>query len=358
MRRRLLIVGLVLGCGPQAGPPASAEGGAAEQRDGAPTGREQVLRRDPLLERARASMHGGRVPAPVRAELAASRSGDHRHAARLLQAVAGRPVDPVISRVAARSAPLGPAESLPGPARIAAAPVVDSSVGRAGAAPGRASPDTAGAGSPGSGDGSARPSSSLANRPGPPRGGPPRGSDSSAQPFADPFAGPFADPLAEPGEEPVPELIDDSFAADPTRDPRLTAGLLAAPLLIEHPPPPAPLPPGVPLAILTSLELRRLDDPGSLALEISGARPFAAVAHPLSAQRLRLAIDAAGAVPGFLSARPRVDELAVVCVRRRGTRIEIELEFVADTALVRATPRANGVTLEFRAPAPRAAAAP
>ena len=102
------------------------------------------------------------------------------------------------------------------------------------------------------------------------------------------------------------------------------------------------------MVILTRLDLRDTSE-GEVVLELAGAGAVAVAAQPLSpaGDRLRVWIADAGAVPAFVSARPSVDQVAVVDVVRRDRWLWIDLELAPGWAVRMVTTLDNGASLAF-----------
>jgi hypothetical protein len=132
---------------------------------------------------------------------------------------------------------------------------------------------------------------------------------------------------------------------------RFEATLSQLPLLLRERPPLPPIPShagdGPRLVILTRLTLQPGASEDAVALELAGAGSVSIQAQPLSSGRLRLWLVDAGAVPGFLAARPELPGVAVVDVVREGRWLELELELGPGWALQAATSRANGARVDF-----------
>jgi hypothetical protein len=123
------------------------------------------------------------------------------------------------------------------------------------------------------------------------------------------------------------------------------------PLLLRERPPMLDAPTtggdGPRLVILTSLSLRPGASPQSITLELAGAGAVKLDAQPLTGGRIRLSALDAGAVPGFLAARPSAAGLEVVDVARRDRRLEIEVELGQGWALQSITSLENGASVQF-----------
>jgi hypothetical protein len=241
---------------------------------------------DALLADARRSIADGRVSADARQRLAESEQPSHRRATRLLQAIDREEPSPI---VAPEPEPVPAPEPAPAPAAEPELAIEDDTLVDE-LEPRRFSPDSAVAGW---------------------------------------FAGSVvaeAEPIV-PVEDPLADLL----ALD-------EPGVLL-PIDLES---------ASPKVILTRLDIVRLDT-GSLRVEIVGAGPVAVRIQPLGAHRLRLRLDDAGAMPGFVAARPSQPELEVIDVRRGPGCVEVDLELASDWALVLGRGRSNGAELEFAA---------
>lgn len=358
MRALPVLLGLVAVCGcadppvdleTQQGPNADrsaamvvAEAPPAEPR---PVDREAEL--DGLLGRARDSIAGGRVGDDLQTELLASPRPEHRHAARLLAAIAGdAPPDPIRPATEGRLAD-------------------PSAAGREGAASRRAQPDL------------------LQPEPQPePRDPEPEGSEPS--PSTDPLG--IDEPVSErppldryPSDSPVRQWYADLVEVEARLEaearsaqarseeadeglgvlgpwlalidpPPLLAALPPAPGLGEEPEALAPaedpsLARG--LVILTSLSLDADANVPRVTLSLAGAAPVEVHSKAASTGRVVLWIDGAGAMPSFSLARPETDGVRVVDVRRDGRRVEIEVALAAGWSFVEARGRPNGARVEF-----------
>jgi hypothetical protein len=264
---------------------------------------------DPLLARGRGQMRDGRVPDAVREQLLVSRDPDHRHAARLLQAVAGETPAAVLSRAG------GGEQEVETPQPEAPRP--------------------------------------EALRPEPPQPEPP-------QPEAPQPEAPQVDDDAR--LDPLPKL-DDIPLQSPLR------GWLAGAAEVEPEPPPPPIdlplerllgpellllrerPPRIPtddgLVILTSMNLWPGRTAGEAWLELSGSGPANVSVQPLDPSHVRLTIADAGAVPSFLAARPEGLGLTILDVVRRERDVEIELVLASGWRLVALEQLGNGATVGF-----------
>lgn len=312
---------------------------------------------DPLLARARASMQGGRVPASLRRELLASSNPHHRHAARLLQAVADEDPEPVLSRAGAL--PVADGEEIAAetgqpagePAADSVEPVEDEQP--------RPEPP-------------ARveepPKPAPKPIPAPPEEeelavGDPR-PELARLPADAPLRLWYADLLELEAAREADAKLDGEDPAAPEGFDLWTAVVGEPPLLASLPPPPSaprelsetPDPSlAVALVILTRLSLEPVgggegdgDGEGEGAvLTLAGAGSVEVSSRLIASQRWLVWIDGAGAVPSFSSARPRLDDVAVVDVRRNQTRVELELELAPGWSLVDAEPLENGARLRF-----------
>ncbi|MFV8756332.1 hypothetical protein ACNOYE_37775 [Nannocystaceae bacterium ST9] len=247
---------------------------------------------DALLAEARASIVGGRIADEPRRRLADSTQPSHRRATRLLQAIAQEEpaailvVEPTPEPVEPEPTP-EPAPAEPDPRASDPALALEDDARIDELDPGRFSPDSAVA-------------SWLA------------GCLAIAPP--DPNAwDPFAEFLAH--DDPGVLLAIDR------------AGVL-------------------PRVILTRLDLVA-DPSGVVRLEIIGAGPVGVRVQPLSAHRLRVRVEEAGAMPAFVAARPSRAELAVTEVRRGRGCVEIDLELAPAWTPSAARGRSNGAELEF-----------
>jgi hypothetical protein len=265
---------------------------------------------DALLARAQTQVRGGRAPEALRRELLASDHGDHRHAGRLLQAIAGETPAAILARDVAAPTRAERAKVEP-PIREPDSPI-----------------DLADA------DRLALDHESTDRLP-----------ELASLPVGSVVWGWFATGLVEFGEpepEPTPE---------PT--PELSLDRLLAPLpLLLHERPPLRAASvrdddGPQLVILTSLALRDSPEGDVANLEIAGAGPVRVHGQPLTRGRVRLWMTDAGAVPGFMAARPALPGLAIVEIERRGRDLEIEVEFGREWALRGARARDNGASVRF-----------
>lgn len=283
---------------------------SAEPSDAGPSTRAD----DPMLARARGQMRRGRVPDAVRQQLLASRDPDHRHAARLLQAVAGETPAAVLSRAAGGAdVPLDPdpsvdrsAVDLPRPTEPALAEPVAVPIEEEDRREEDRSDDARLDPPPKWGD--IPPDSPLrtwlagANEPEPP-----------------------APPVAI--ELPIERLLGPELL-----------------LLRERPP---RVPSGQAMVILTSMSLWPGDDAGQVWLELAGSGPANVWVQPLDQRRVRLTIPDAGAVPSFLAARPEGMGLTILDVARRELDVEIELALAPGWRLLALTQLGNGATVGF-----------
>jgi hypothetical protein len=264
---------------------------------------------DPLLARARGQMRRGRVPDAMREQLLASRDPDHRHAARLLQAVAGETPAAVLSRAAGESEALV-VEPRPQPT-----------------IPKSAEPDAPEPVAP-------NPSVALVE------------SDPSDDARLDPP--PKWDDV--PPDSPLRSWLAGSVALDPPPPPvsiELPIERLLGPellLLRERPP---RVPSGKDLVILTSMSLWPGRDAGEVWLEFAGSGPANVSVQPLDQSRVRLTIVDAGAVPSFLAARPEGMSLTILDVARREHDVEIELALAPGWRFVAVVQLGNGATVGF-----------
>lgn len=323
--RLATLVACVVGC--SASPQELGEGdadegvtivaeGELEASTAAPTPEPVEPVADPTLASARQGVRNGQVAASMRAQLIASPNPDHRHAARLLQAIAGEQPAPVLSRAGARSIEAG----------------------------------------------AARPVAPPAERPGedakPPLAERPQTEASEERP--PPSIPPAPEPVERaPEPTPEPEQAAEQVPEAEQPDPALVAQLLherlagwsepSRPLLLRERPPREQesnnAGSGPQLVILTSLALRPSDAGASLALMGAGAVELEI--QPIDAYHLRLSVVGAGAVPGFLDARPSVPGLEVVSVARFGRVIEVELEHGPGWWLESTTRVDNGAVAEF-----------
>ncbi|HLT37594.1 MAG TPA: hypothetical protein VK034_14975 [Enhygromyxa sp.] len=283
--------------------------GAIEQPDEAEPEAEAELEApegdDPLLAEARGRVRGGRVPAALRRRLVESDSPDHRHAARLLQAIAGEPPAAVLARTGGRgSVEVEPMVDLAAPELFEAAPESPSE------------PE----------------SPELSERP------PKLSSFVTGSPAWRWFATGLV--VVEP--EPEPAEVDPDIGLE------TIVGSLPL-LLRERPPIPedSTIGDGPRLVILTSLSLRSGSSRDVATLELAGAGAVKVGVQPLASGRLRLFVLHAGAVPGFLAARPSAAGVEVVDVARRDRQLEIEVELARGWTLRNVTSLGNGASVEF-----------
>jgi hypothetical protein len=269
---------------------------------------------DPTLAQMRTQVRGARLPEAARRALLDSPNPDHRHAARLLQAIAGEVPAPVLPRtsggVGERPNP-SPTES-PSPAPR------DAPLDERDTAPFDVAPEWAEL-VPGSPVWSWFASGGLTLV-------------ARHEPESPTRATPA--PTTEFGSPELPLLLREpvlAARAGPVRDP-------------------------APLVILTRLDLQSGASEGQALLELAGASSVTVTSQPLSASgdRLRLWIADAGAVPAFTSARPALDALAIVGVQRRDRQVWIDVELAPGWALQGSQPQVNGATVSFA----RAAASP
>ncbi|PRP90613.1 hypothetical protein ENSA5_63200 [Enhygromyxa salina] len=101
------------------------------------------------------------------------------------------------------------------------------------------------------------------------------------------------------------------------------------------------------LVILTRLSLHPVPGGDAVELELAGAGAVAPAIQAIDSNRARLSIADAGAVPGFLAARPARAEVEVVDVTRRGRVVEIEVEFGRGWSLREVTRLDNGARVRF-----------
>lgn len=313
----MFLLGAACGGGPS---DAETSGVEAEPAPAGPVTREDLAgpphagslgSQDALLARARASLHGGELNPALRGELFASSAPQHRHAARLLQAIDGGGELPVLAHADGPAA--AEAEAEPQGEGIAGVRLPEP------------------------------PSEAV--------------EDPQKQPPADTPTRPEAD-RPEPAPEEAPDLGPGEADEPPTSGLDLwTAVVGEEPLLARLPPPPS-LDEGheslVPhrdpslargLVILTRLAIGEGSE--GVQLELSGAGPVTVERRLLSSQRLLLWIDGAGAMPTFASARPRSPELAVTDVRRNEGRVEIEVELAEGWTFSGAVSQPNGARVDF-----------
>jgi hypothetical protein len=252
------------------------------------------------------------VPDAVREQLLASRDPDHRHAARLLQAVAGETPSPVLPRTAdepereivqapqpaepaepVEPAPVEPAPSEPVAAIVELDPLDDVRLDPA-----------------------------------------PKLADVPAQ-------SPLRAWLA--GESPIEPEPPPSSIELPT-EPELL-------LLRERPPRPPSSDPEAGLVILTSMSLVPGPNAGELWLVLAGSGPATVLIQPLDDHRVRLTIADAGAVPSFLAARLGGESLEdgpmILDVARRERDVELEVGLASPWRLLAVEQLGNGATVKF-----------
>jgi hypothetical protein len=266
---------------------------------------------DPVLARARGQMRRGRVPDAVREQLLASRDPDHRHAARLLQAVAGETPAPMLPRAGGEAAPDPEPVELPNSPEPE--PVEPSKPSKP------AEPVLALVEEDRSRDAQLDP--------------PPKWDD---VPPDSPLRSWLAGSTTETEPEAVPVAIDLPIE-------RLLAPELS--LLLRERPPRIPSSEG--LVILTSMSLSPGNDDGVVSLELAGSGPVHAFVAPLDQSRVRLTIPDAGAVPSFLAARPAGGGLTILDVARREHDVELELGLAPGWRLVSLTRLGNGASVGF-----------
>jgi hypothetical protein len=344
------------------------EGEGADQGDTDPGPAESASPSlDASLAHMRTQVRGGRLPEDARRGLLDSANPDHRHAARLLQAIAGEVPAAVLPRTAA-----GVGEPV-----LAAWEDQDDE-------------EPAGAGSP-----EPSPTIAVGQLPGTP--GPTPTPTFAPNPSPTPTPTPTTAPNPSPTPTPTPTtapILDERDAAPFDVAPALAdlvpgspawawfaSGSLTAPTKPEREPSPASSAPATgfegelplllrepllasptgpirnpaPLVILTRLDLRPGSSEDLATLELAGAGPVAVTTQPLSASgdRLRLWIADAGAVPAFTGARPTVAGVAVLAVDRRDRQVWIEVELAPGWALQAWQPQPNGATVSFARLAPR-----
>lgn len=333
-----LIVGCVLAC---AAPPPTA---ARSESEAEPRTIERATRvepepvvtreADPVLARVRSGVRGGRVPDVLRRELVASANPDHRHAARLLQAIADEVPADVLARSGEHSSAaveLASADELfdaepdadvidpvAPPTELAIEPATE-------AEPVDAEPSEPPANGPVERD-------ELVDRP----------PKLSTLPPESPAWWWFASGLVDPEQDGEQAPLDPNVSLETLLGP--------LPLLLRERPPIAdtptrPIADGPRLVILTTLSVRSTADGASL--ELAGAGSVRVAAQPLPHGRVRLWMIDAGAVPGFLSARPTAPGITVIDVARRDRRLEIEVELGHGWTLRGATTLENGASVEF-----------
>jgi hypothetical protein len=272
---------------------------------------------DPLLAQARSRVRSGRVPEALRRELVASDKPDHRHAARLLQAIAGEPPASVLARTGGGAAEIASAEELFEPEE-------------------ELEPDAELVDPLAEADAEAEPEAEDDAPERPPK--------LASFPIGSPAWEWFASGLT------VVELPKELVVPEPRIEIDAIVGPL--PLLLRERP---PLPElyddqadeGPRLVILTSLALRPGSSSDVTTLELAGAGEVKLDAQPLTSGRLRLTAIDAGAVPSFLAARPSAPGLEVVEVARRGRRLEIEVELGPGWYLRAVTSLENGASVQF-----------
>jgi hypothetical protein len=273
---------------------------------------------DPVLARARGQMRRGRVPDAVREQLLASRDPNHRHAARLLQAVAGETPAAVLSRADGEAAPSP--DPAPDPSSIVLPNL-----------PEPASIEPAEPAEP-------KPAEPVAlveeDRSGDARLDPPPKWDDV--PPESPLRAWLAGSVNEVEPELPPAAID--LAIERLLEPELSL------LLRERPP---RIPSGDGLVILTSMSLWPGPNEGEVSLELAGSGPANVIVAPLDQSRVRLTIPDAGAVPSFLAARPEAMGFTILDVTRREHDVELELALAPGWRLVTLAPLDNGATVGF-----------
>jgi hypothetical protein len=272
---------------------------------------------DPLLARARGQMRRGRVPDAVREQLLASRDPNHRHAARLLQAVAGETPAEVLSRA-------------DGEAEVVRDPVADPSSLELPQPPELAVVEPAVV--------EPKPAEPVAivdeDRSDDVRLDPlPKWDD---VPPESPLRAWLAGGVTEIDPEAPSAAID--LAIERLLDPE--------PLLLLRERPPR-IPSGEGLVILTSMSVWPGDDAGQVSLELAGSGPANVFVAPLDQTRVRLTITDAGAVPSFLTARPSGMGFTILDVARREHDVEIELALAPGWRLVSLTRLGNGASVGF-----------
>lgn len=287
---------------------------------------------DQLLARARSHVRGGRVSEAVRRELLESKDANHRHAARLLQAIAGEPPAAVIARTR-------------GPVLAVEVAAVDQLF---------------------------EPEAEVEARP-PEQSEPPKQAEppKPAEPPKQAEPPGIAVELDEPIDRPpkLSSLPPDSPAwhwfvgtpvyveAEPqpvSAELRIDTASLVGPLpllLRERPPTPVAAQPSKAdaprLVILTSLALRPGASANQLTLELAGAGAARMHVQPLTGSSVRLLVHDAGAVPSFLSARPSAPGVEVVDVARYDRTLEIEVELAPGWTLQRIASLPNGASVQF-----------
>jgi hypothetical protein len=278
---------------------------------------------DPVLARVRGRVRSGRVPESLRRELLESDQPDHRHAARLLQAIEGEPPASVLARAAAVAVEVASAEELfePEPELEPAAELVEPSGEIEIEIEIEVEPE------PESED-------DLDERP----------PKLSSFPIGSPAWQWFASGLT------VIEAPDEPIVVEPWIETHTLVGPL--PLLLRERPPVPEAPAADPgegprLVILTSLALRPGSSSELTALDLAGAGLVRLDAQPLTSRSVRLTAIDAGAVPTFLAARPSAPGLEVVDVARRDRRLEIEVELGPGWYLRAVTSLGNGASVQF-----------
>lgn len=254
---------------------------------------------DRLLAEVRNRVRGGRVPAALRRELLESELPDHRHAARLLQAIAGEAPASVLARSGERAVELAVAELFELEPEAELEPTV---------------------------------MEEPKDRP------PPLSSLVVGSPAWQWFAG-----LEVIEPEPEPEAIAVASEVELER----IVGPLPL-LLTERPPIPDAGPgEGPRLVILTSLALHSDPSDEAITLELVGAGAVRVGVQPLTQGRIRLFVRHAGAVPSFSSARPRAEGIEVVEVLREDRYLEIEVELAPGWGLGGVSSLDNGASVRF-----------
>ncbi|KIG12476.1 Vegetative cell wall protein gp1 [Enhygromyxa salina] len=327
----------------------------------------------------RGQIRGGRAPAELRRELLESGDPDHRHAGRLLQAIADEAPEPVLTRaggVGRVERPTGPdptGPDLTGPDPTGPDPTGPEPVGPEPVGPDPVKPEPVGPKPVAEPIGPDPVGPTELARPDPTGPGPSRPGQEDP-----PAPGPVPTKLAAtsaldvdtydpppklsslPKDGPVRAWFDAGLTAlepEPTGDlgePEIASERLFGPelLLLRERPPVVAAPQtdhdaGPRLVILTSMSLRADASGDAIVLEMSGAGPAALAFTPRSSTHVRVRILNAGAVPSFLAARPTRPELEVVEVTRRGTTVEVEIEFGSEWSLIGAGRLANGASVRF-----------
>ena len=336
MRRAALAVltTLVVGCSGSPPPGASGEASGASNSSSLTKGEEgpaglsesesqAEANDDPLLTQARAQIRQGRVSPAMQAKLAASTNPDHRHAARLLQQVAGTTPAPILSRardgglveeVDPKPNVVAIEDSAPAPKppikEVAEAEVEPIALPKTQPKPAADPTDP-------------RPPRVEDFAPGTPAhvwfGDAPAGPESAKPDEAQPWSWPEIEP-----ERSI--LLRERAPEEPE----------------TRPGSPRRYPEAARLVILTSLTLSRAPDGRSAMLEFAGAGGIELDVLPIDDYHLRLSVVGAGAVPGFLEARPALEGLEVVEVSRYERIIDVELEHGPGWVLVGSETRANG----------------